>query len=57
MQDFDSKIRKNESSKFREPKSQEDSLCELIEKIQSFTADELEEFIRLASQALNRPID
>lgn len=52
MQNYDSKIRKNEPSK-----SREDSLCELIEKIQSFTADELDEFTRLASQVLNRPFD
>ena len=38
-----------------EEKSREDGLSELIDKIMSFTADELDEFTRLASQALYRP--
>ena len=37
-------------------RSREEALSELTNKIMSFTADELDEFIRLASQALNQPL-
>lgn len=42
--------------KSKDEKSREDGLRELIDKIMSFTADELDEFIRLASQALKQPL-
>ena len=37
-------------------RSREEALSELTNKIMSFTADELDEFIRLASQALKQPL-
>ena len=38
-------------------KTYNELFCELVEKIQSFTPEEMDEFIRLASQALNRPLE
>ena len=37
-------------------KNREEALSELTNKIMSFTADELDEIIRLASHALNQPL-
>lgn len=41
----------------RKEKTCDELFCELVEKVQSFTPEELDEFIRLASQALNRPLE
>ncbi len=56
MQNFDSKIRKINNDASKSEKDRDDLLFELVEKILSFTPDELDEFIRLASQELNRPL-
>lgn len=45
-----------ETSTEKHERSYEEALSELIDKIMSFTTDELDEFIRLASQALNQPL-
>ena len=45
-----------ETSTEKHERSYEEALSELIDKIMSFTADEMDEFISLASQALNQPI-
>ncbi|WP_293280244.1 hypothetical protein [Oscillibacter sp.] len=37
-------------------RNREEALSELIDKIMSFTADEMDEFICLASQALKQPL-
>ena len=41
----------------REEKSYNELFCELVEKVQSLTQEELDEFICLAWQALNRPLE
>ena len=45
-----------ETSTEKHERSYEEALSELIDKIMSFTTDELDEFIRIASQALNQPL-